>query len=123
MPATGCVRPQQIWATAKARLTPAKPSPVWVLMVPTNSPIDWRAPIVSAKVPAAATSTQPHAGGAAAGRVSGFIVGLRCGVELAQAGVEQVVQPGDARVPELGVQRQLRLLPCALCLGALGTAG
>ena len=56
-PANGWVRPQNSWPKANARLMLPSPSPVAVLSGPRNSPIDWRVPIVSAKVPAAASST------------------------------------------------------------------
>jgi len=54
-PANGCVRPQNSWPNANARLMLPSPSPVAVLSGPRNKPIDWRVPIVSAKVPAAAS--------------------------------------------------------------------
>ena len=40
MPANGCVNPHQSWPNANAGLTLARPSPVDVLSVPTNNPID-----------------------------------------------------------------------------------
>src|SRR4051812_48912351 len=98
MPATGCVRPHQSWPKANARLTLARPSPVDVLMLPTKTPIDWRAPIVSAKVPAAASSTS-SSGRIAASRVVSFIVGpfLVVGFfEQPDGLVEQAVQLRDA---------------------------
>ena len=61
-PANGCVRPQNSWPKAKARLMLPRPSPVEVLIGERNRPMVWRVPIVSAKVPAAASSTSQSAG-------------------------------------------------------------
>ena len=59
MPANGCVRPHHNWPNANATLMLARPRPVAVFIVFRNRPIDWRTPIVTAKVPAAASSTRP----------------------------------------------------------------
>ena len=127
IPASGCVRPHHSWPKAKARLMLAMPSPVWVLSAPRKRPIDWRAPIVSAKVPAAASSTSQRAGATRDRRAAAasVIASLRggCRLEPLQAFVDQRVQPRHPLLAQGGVERELRLLPGALRLGALGAAG
>src|SRR5947209_9962212 len=125
MPASGCVSPHHSWPTPNARLMLARPSPVVVLMTLRNSPIDWRAPIVTAKMPPAASRTRPKATGAraraATGIDSGIAVlqfGFRQGGE---AVVEQRVQLGHAGSAEALVEGELRPLPFALRLDPLGT--
>ena len=54
-PAKGCVSPHQSWPKAKARLMLAMPRPVAELTSDRKRPIVCRVPIVSAKVPAAAS--------------------------------------------------------------------
>ncbi len=54
-PASGCVAPQTNCATASAKLMVAMPRPELVLMGLTNSPIDCRAPMVTIRMPAAAS--------------------------------------------------------------------
>ena len=61
-PANGWVRPQNSWPKANARLMLPSPSPVEVLIGERNRPMVWRVPMVSAKVPAAASSTSQSAG-------------------------------------------------------------
>src|SRR5687768_9107588 len=97
MPASGCVKPHHNWPNANARLTAARPRPVWVLMLPTNRPIDWRAPIVSAKVPAAASNTS------SSGRfASSFILGILWLIgQHGHAAIEQRVQGHDRVVAQL----------------------
>jgi hypothetical protein len=46
--------PQVNWPTASAKLIAATPSPVLVLIGETKRPSDWRAPIVTIMMPAAA---------------------------------------------------------------------
>src|SRR6187200_3108121 len=126
MPASGCVNPHHSWPTPKARLMLARPRPVVELMTLRKSPIDWRAPIVTAKMPPAASRTRPKATGArgraAAGIESGIAV-LRIGVgQGGHAVVEQRVQGGDASSAEPRVEGELRAFPFALRLGALGAA-
>ena len=53
-PATGWIAPQANCATAMARLMVAMPRPVALLSGLTKRPIDWRAPIVTSRMPAAA---------------------------------------------------------------------
>src|SRR3954470_2679059 len=60
-PAKGCVRPHHNCPKAKARLMLPRPRPVDVFIDERNSPMLWRVPIVSAKVPAAASSTSQNA--------------------------------------------------------------
>ena len=60
-PANGCVSPHHSWPKAKARLMLPMPSPVDGVQRPRNRPMVWRVPMVSAKVPAAASSTS-HSG-------------------------------------------------------------
>ena len=59
-PASGCTAPQVNCATAIAKLMVTMPSPVDVFSGPRNKPIDWRAPMVTIKMPAAA-SVMPRA--------------------------------------------------------------
>ena len=54
-PASGCTAPQVNCATASAKLMATMPSPVEVFSGPTNSPSDWRAPMVTIRMPAAAS--------------------------------------------------------------------
>ena len=61
-PANGCVSPQNSCPKANARLMLPRPSPVEVLIGDRNRPMVWRVPMVSAKVPAAANSTNQSAG-------------------------------------------------------------
>ena len=60
-PAKGCVSPHQSWPKAKARLMLPMPRPVEVFSADRNRPMVWRTPMVSAKVPAAASSTSHSA--------------------------------------------------------------
>ena len=60
-PANGCVSPHHNCPNAKARLMLARPRPVAVFSGDRNSPMVWRVPMVSAKVPAAASSTSHKA--------------------------------------------------------------
>src|SRR6185369_2917675 len=125
MPASGCVSPHHSWPTPKARLMLARPSPVVVLMTLRNSPIDWRAPIVTAKMPPAARRRRPKATGARA-RVA---AGIDSGIAVLQLGfgqggetaVEQCMQLGDAGGAEPFVEGELGPLPFALRLEPLGT--
>src|SRR4051794_17694147 len=127
MPATGCVSPHHSWPTPKARLMLASPRPVVELMTLRNSPIDCLAPIVTAKMPPAASSTSAN-GSAARGvravavAASGIGRLLVVGGQAGKAVVEQRVQLGDAFVAELPVEGELRALPGALRVGALGAA-
>ena len=59
-PASGCTAPQVNCAIASAKLMVAMPKPVLVLIGPTNRPMDWRAPMVIIRMPAAA-SVMPSA--------------------------------------------------------------
>src|SRR5580765_3286849 len=109
MPASGCVSPHHSWPT---------PKPVVVLMTLRNSPIDWRAPIVTAKMPPAASRTRAKVTGArgraAAGIDSGIVVlQLRVG-QGGEAVVEQRVQLGDANGAKALVEGELGALPIAL---------
>src|SRR6516225_6590981 len=104
MPATGCVRPHHSWPTPNARLMLARPSPVVELRTPRKRPIDWRAPIVTAKTPPAASRTSPigssrrdargEASASAASAIGGLLLGF--GGERRHAIVDQGVQLGDA---------------------------
>src|SRR6478752_7345505 len=121
MPAAGCVRPHQSWPTPNARLMLASPSPVVELRTPRKRPIDWRAPIVTAKTPPAASRTSQSGtaqrearGEASAGAASGIGGLLGCGGERRHAVVDQRMQLGDAVAAELRVQCELRALPRAL---------
>src|SRR3954468_11390847 len=126
MPATGWVSPHQSWPTPNARLMLAKPSPVVELMTPRKRPIDCLAPIVTAKMPPAASSTS--ANGSAARDVRAAAAGTESGIGrlllmCGQAGetvVEQRVQLGDAFAAELFVEGELSALPGALRVGPLG---
>src|SRR4051794_37059578 len=105
----------------------ARPSPVVVLMTLRKRPIDWRAPIVTANTPPAASRTRPKATGAreraAAGVVDSGIGALRLGVgQGGETVVEKRVQRGDAFGAEALVEGDLGALPLALRLGALGAA-
>src|SRR5258706_14954738 len=125
MPASGCVRPHQSWPKANARLMLASPRPVAVFTLPRNRPIDWRAPMVSAKLPPAASSTRAIGGRLRCGAdpaVGSFIVGLRF-IEELQTVIENRVQCRHLLRAEALVQRQLRLFPGPLAFGALGAAG
>ena len=53
-PASGWIAPQLNCAMAKAKLMVAMPRPVEVLIGPRNRPSDWRAPMVTIRMPAAA---------------------------------------------------------------------
>src|SRR5690242_13022828 len=103
----------------------ASPRPVVELRTPRKSPIDWRAPIVTAKTPPAASRTsqsgtlQRAARGEAAAATSGIGGLLAFGGERRQAVVDQGVQLGDALAPEPGVEGELRALPRVLRLLAL----
>ena len=52
-PATGWMGPQTNCPNASAKLMLAIPIPVLVLMGPTYSPMDWRVPMVTIKIPEA----------------------------------------------------------------------
>ena len=52
-PATGWTAPQTNWPNANAKLMLAIPIPVVVLIGPTYSPMDWRVPMVTIKIPEA----------------------------------------------------------------------
>ena len=56
-PASGWMAPQVNCATAIAKLMLAMPSPVLVLMGLRNRPSDWRVPMVTIRMPAAASVT------------------------------------------------------------------
>ena len=119
--------PTRAGRTPNARLMLARPRPVVVLMALRNRPIDWRAPIVTAKMPPAASRTRPNGDRRAARRrgvrVHSVIGGLlSVSVERGQAFVDQRVQRGDARGAEPLVERELGALPLALRFGALGAA-
>src|SRR5215208_6107374 len=96
MPANGCVSPHHNWPNANARLMLARPRPVDVFSVLRNSPIDWRAPIVTANVPPAARSTSQNAVERAALRMPPCIPsvtgGRRRGLEQLEALLEQTVE-------------------------------
>src|SRR6186713_2365922 len=127
MPASGCVSPHHSWPTPNARLMLARPRPVVVLMTLRNSPIDCRAPIVTANTPPAASRTRPKATGArtrAAAGIESGIAGLQ--IRFGQGGeavVEQRVQLGDPGRAEPLVEGELGPLPFALRLEALRAAG
>src|SRR6185369_14144067 len=126
MPASGCVSPHHSWPTPNARLMLARPRPVVVLMTLRNSPIDWRAPIVTAKMPPAASRTRPKATGArarvAAGIDSGIaVLQLRLGQD-GEAVVEQRMQLGNPGHAEALVEGELGPLPFAARLVSLGAA-
>src|SRR5678816_3137964 len=126
MPAAGCVSPHQSWPTPKARLMLARPRPVVELMTLRKRPIDWRAPIVTANTPPAASSTSQSATrrfAAPATSMESAIDSLLGLVDRRQAFVEQGVQGDDARLAEPGIERELRPLPFALRLGMLCPAG
>src|SRR6187401_2390327 len=120
MPAIGWVRPHQSWPTPKARLMLARPRPVVELMVLRKSPIDWRAPIVTAKMPPAASRTRPRATGARARAAAGIdsgIAHLQLGFgQGGEAVVEQRMQLGHAGSAEPIVEGELGPLPFALRL-------
>src|SRR5436190_8210286 len=123
MPASGCVKPHHSWPTPNARLMLARPRPVLVLMTLRNRPIDWRAPIVTAKMPPAASRTRPRATGARAraARIDSDIAHLRLGFgQGGEAVVEQRMQLGDAAGAEALVEGELGPLPFALRLESLG---
>jgi hypothetical protein len=58
----GLRQPPEQLPKANARLMLPRPSPVEVLIGDRNRPMVWRVPMVSAKVPAAANSTNQSAG-------------------------------------------------------------
>src|SRR5215472_17233150 len=130
MPATGCVRPHHSWPTPNARLMLASPSPVVELRTPRKRPIDWRAPMVTAKTPPAASRTsqigtdQREARGGASATAASAMGGLLLGFggERRHAIVDQCVQLGDAVAAELRVERELRAFPRALRFASLGVA-
>src|SRR5690349_7047121 len=127
MPAAGCVSPHHSWPIPNARLMLARPSPVVELRTPRKSPIDWRAPIVTAKTPPAASSTSQSGtlagaarGGTSARTASGIGRLLGFDGERRQAVVDQRVQLGDAAAAELRVERELGALPRPLRFAPLG---
>src|SRR3954465_3388017 len=111
MPAAGWGRPHQSWPTPKARLMLASPRPVGELMTLRKSPIDCRAPIVTANTPPAARSTSQNATWrlfAPPPAAASAIRGLLRFVDRRQAFVEQRVQLGNAFLAEPGIERELR---------------
>src|SRR6185369_17123515 len=126
MPAAGCVRPHQSWPTPNARLMLASPSTVVVLRTPRKRPIDWRAPIVTAKTPPAPSRTSQSGTvqrgrrcGASARAASGIGGPLGFGGERRHAVFDQCMQLDDAVAAELRVERELRALPRTLRLAPL----
>ena len=72
-PANGCVSPHHNCPNAKARLIPPTPKPVAVFSELRNKPMVWRTPMVRAKVPAAANSTNQTASGLRAEGAEGAV--------------------------------------------------
>src|SRR4051812_29728966 len=104
----------------------ARPRPVVELIVLRKSPIDWRAPIVTANTPPAATSTSQNATRrvvAAPPVAASAIGGLLGFVDRRQALVEQRMELGDALLAEPGIERELRPLPLARAFGVLLAPG
>ena len=121
MPAIGCVRPHHSWPTPNARLMLARPRPVVVLMTLRNRPIDWRAPIVTAKTPPAASRTRPKATGArergaAADRIRHRWSPARVSDKVARQSSSSACSSATRAVAEPLVEGELGPLPFALRL-------
>src|SRR3989344_446870 len=123
-PANGCVSPHHSWPNAKARLMLPMPNAVEVLSADRNRPMVRRVPMVSAKAPAAASSTSHSASGAAdlaaTGGVSLFVMPSllhwQCCQQIERV-VHQRMQGHHALHAQRFIQRELRSLPVALRLG------
>jgi hypothetical protein len=120
-PANGWVRPHHNWPKANARLMLARPSPVAVFRGLRNSAIDWRTPMVSAKVPAGGDQHQPQhrPGTRNSGLRHGRLLWIRVGWPRT---ADPCIRPPAGAAPPHGpgrgaVERQLCGLPATLCLG------